>query len=255
MFAWINNMPILCLLLAHRKSLAHAKTIQFRLVGPLVRKVQVSGHATNFSGGFRVSFATNLANVSDGGTSFPRAFRFQVGEFARLLSYRRAIFETFDQLLDWHIRCVIFRRFPSKERRAMSSSQILFATDFSEKDLRAFEASCKLAAEWNAQLYVLHVLDPRESAKSESRRTITEMEFERFSPDDSRIDCVHHTLMGDAPQQIVNFAQDNQSSLIVLGTQGRGGLARLFSGSVAEFVDETRKMPSDDAARNRCCST
>jgi nucleotide-binding universal stress UspA family protein len=48
---------------------------------------------------------------------------------------------------------------------------------------------------------------------------------------------------GTAAEEIVRYAQANGFGLIVVGTHGRRGVARLALGSVAEHVVRTAKVP------------
>jgi len=50
-------------------------------------------------------------------------------------------------------------------------------------------------------------------------------------------------LVGDAPEEIVNYAKSEVIDLIIMGTHGRKGLDRLFFGSVAEKVIKTASVP------------
>jgi nucleotide-binding universal stress UspA family protein len=50
--------------------------------------------------------------------------------------------------------------------------------------------------------------------------------------------------MSDEPHdEIIRYANDEDIDLIVMGTHGRGGLARLLMGSVAEKVVRTARCP------------
>lgn len=125
----------------------------------------------------------------------------------------------------------------------MSSNSILFATDFSDRDLEAFKSSCQLALDWNAKLHIVHVLDPREAVKPPSRQTNPDREFVRFIPEDFGIEFKQTVLTGDADEEILRFAEDKNVALIVLGTHGRKGVQRVFSGSIAEKIMRHAKCP------------
>ena len=125
----------------------------------------------------------------------------------------------------------------------MNLNQVLFATDFSDGDLEAFKSSCKLALDWNAKLHIVHVEDPRESVKPANRRTSPERELVRFIPENFGIDYSQEVLVGDAAEEILCFADKIGATLIVLGTHGRDGMRRFFSGSVAEEIMRKAKCP------------
>jgi nucleotide-binding universal stress UspA family protein len=50
-------------------------------------------------------------------------------------------------------------------------------------------------------------------------------------------------VVGDAPEEIVSYAEKEGIDLIIMGTHGRKGLDRLFFGSVAEKVIKTASVP------------
>jgi len=127
---------------------------------------------------------------------------------------------------------------------------ILFAADFSENSWEAFRSACSLAAEGEARLYVLHVVEPDLVVKtpnylglgpvptSETERV---QEFLKgrmggvYVPNDS-IDVEYRTREGDASVEIVRMADEIGADLIAMGTHGRRGLRRLLAGSVAAMV-------------------
>jgi nucleotide-binding universal stress UspA family protein len=57
------------------------------------------------------------------------------------------------------------------------------------------------------------------------------------------VEALTVTAEGDAVDEILRIAEENNCGLIVLGTHGRGGLPRLFLGSVAEGVLRRSKVP------------
>ena len=129
----------------------------------------------------------------------------------------------------------------------MNIKRILAATDFSEASVVAVETALNLAIESKAILYLLHVLelpsgvDPmvgllkpplsewREDAMQALERLIPEnLEEER---------AVEKVIVMGAPTtEIAQFAEEKAADMIVIGTHGRRGLARLLMGSTAEAL-------------------
>jgi nucleotide-binding universal stress UspA family protein len=135
----------------------------------------------------------------------------------------------------------------------MNNHNILFATDFSDRDNTAFSVACDLALKASARLVILHVQDPRYEALSKSTRKDPKAEFARYLPTDYAVNFDHVLRVGDADEQILQFAEANDTDLIILGTHGRSGLSRAFAGSVAEKVlrnGNTPVMTIRDAAQN-----
>ena len=56
-------------------------------------------------------------------------------------------------------------------------------------------------------------------------------------------DVIGQVLVGSAPKKIVEYANDHDVDIIVMGTHGRGGLAHFLMGSVAERVVRTAPCP------------
>jgi nucleotide-binding universal stress UspA family protein len=100
---------------------------------------------------------------------------------------------------------------------------VLVATDFGEASQAALEYGRHVARLTGAALHVLHVV----------RHVVA---------DTIGADTVIVTSNSPA-RSIVAYAKDAQIDLIVLGTHGRGGVAHLFMGSVAERVVRTAPCP------------
>src|SRR5262245_37856393 len=61
-------------------------------------------------------------------------------------------------------------------------------------------------------------------------------QLEEIRPLNPDVEVRHAFLVGDPAEQILRRADEEGADLIVLGTHGRTGLARLLMGSVAETV-------------------
>ncbi len=120
---------------------------------------------------------------------------------------------------------------------------ILFATDFSGRDLAAFKSVCRLALGWEAKLLVLHVQDPHFSDLPKAKQKDPKVEFTNFIPTDLAIEFDHFLKIGDPGKEILRFIQEHSVDMIALGTHGRTGRNRVFSGSVAEAVMRSANCP------------
>ena len=135
---------------------------------------------------------------------------------------------------------------------------ILVATDFSQPSDAAFSYGRALARTFNATLHVVHVVGHISSliygAEAYSV-SIPELQEEietaaRKQMADLVVDSDGSPLMrpvlltSDAPAvAIVDYAGREHIDLIVTGTNGRGGMAHLLMGSVAERVVRTAPCP------------
>jgi nucleotide-binding universal stress UspA family protein len=126
---------------------------------------------------------------------------------------------------------------------------VLHPTDFSDTSQNALNVACALARDYDARLVVLHVATRPSMAYGEgvvppSTADVVHDAQQRLQelvvPDaDVRSECRLET--GNAAATIVGVAQEMGVDLIVMGTHGRSGLARILMGSVAERV--LRKAP------------
>jgi nucleotide-binding universal stress UspA family protein len=120
---------------------------------------------------------------------------------------------------------------------------ILHPTDFSELSDAAFRVACAVARDHGSRLVVLHVVSPPQShgevvarrQDSGYHEDLRRM-LQRVRPEDLAVAVDRRLEDGPAAETILRVARDEGAGLIVLGTQGRGGLGRLLLGSVAERV-------------------
>lgn len=127
--------------------------------------------------------------------------------------------------------------------------KILHPTDFSEHSKAAFDLACALARDYGAELIVVHVNRPMPIFAPDGiavagpieEPAAVQAKLARIRPTDERIKVAHHLFDGDPAEQILKAAHNESADLIVLGTHGTTGLARLLMGSVAESV--LRKSP------------
>ena len=134
---------------------------------------------------------------------------------------------------------------------------ILVATDFSAGAEHAMHTACELSRVYSAPLTVLHVDDPVPYPLPDGYMMYTavqlsaapeelERRLESAKVDAQAAGAVHvetRLLQGAPATQIVRFAKDEDYDLIVMGTHGRRGVARLLLGSVAACVVQTSECP------------
>jgi nucleotide-binding universal stress UspA family protein len=128
---------------------------------------------------------------------------------------------------------------------------ILHPTDLSDRSEFAFRLACALARDYGARLILLHVtsrpvigyVEGLVPPQSESRLRALHEELHRLSVPDPRISVEHRLREGDPVAEILAVAQESSADLIVMGTHGRTGLARLLMGSVAEQVVRRAACP------------
>ena len=113
-------------------------------------------------------------------------------------------------------------------------SRILFCADFSENSERALEYALFVTAEYDAELTLLHVLEEVGSpAKTEETIARAAEQLDKLIPSERRQTLKIETAVriGKPYREIIQFAQEAQMDLVVMGVRGRGALDRAVFGS------------------------
>jgi universal stress protein A len=138
-------------------------------------------------------------------------------------------------------------------------SKILYATDYSKASARALDEAINLAKQNNADLLVVHVIEPvssyvtaedyggaelymrlEETTKREAQASMKKL-MDQLQK--SKVKATSLLLKGMAYDQIVKAAKSRRVDMIVIGTHGRTGLSKLFMGSVAGKVVSMAHCP------------
>jgi len=141
----------------------------------------------------------------------------------------------------------------------MTVNQILVASDFSESADAAFLYGRELAIRFGARVHLLHVAQDiyinmlgaanylsmapviQNQIEEDARRHLRELVGAKGDGEPDTVTCV---LTASSPAvAIVEYARANSIDLIVIGTHGRGAVAHLFLGSVAERVVRLAPCP------------
>jgi nucleotide-binding universal stress UspA family protein len=129
---------------------------------------------------------------------------------------------------------------------------ILYATDFSDLAANAFHAAFALARAHGARLILLYVKPPEETIQGEFGLLPPEPEdsddeildrLDELVPEDSPVQVDRMVADGEPAEAIVQVAKDEHCDVIVMGTHGRKGLARLFHAHVADSVTRSAPCP------------
>lgn len=130
--------------------------------------------------------------------------------------------------------------------------KILVPTDFSEHSAKAMLYGAELAKKFGAELHLMHAVEqtplmygegayvpPETEAEIEAAATEQLESLVADAGDD--VTVVRRVEHGHPFVETVRYAKENDIGLIVLGTHGRGAIAHMLLGSVAEKV--VRKAP------------
>src|SRR5262245_58020906 len=137
--------------------------------------------------------------------------------------------------------------------------RILVATDFGEPAEVALRYGRELARTFGASLEVLHVCDKvigrelgLDAVTIDDAKLQSEIEASAHKHLEALLDAEDRTMLKATPvlkisgaraQSIVEYAKESRADLIVMGTHGRGTMAHLLVGSVAERVVRTAPCP------------
>jgi nucleotide-binding universal stress UspA family protein len=136
-------------------------------------------------------------------------------------------------------------------------STILFATDFSEISEYAFEYAYTLTRKYDSRLIIMHVINepvdlrgfyvPHISFDSLEQEIIDAAEKMMVKFCAGRLQDLpkHETVIasGIPYEEILRKVDDDDVSLVVLGTHGRAGIDHLLFGSTAERVVRRARCP------------
>jgi nucleotide-binding universal stress UspA family protein len=138
----------------------------------------------------------------------------------------------------------------------ISLKKILVPTDFSEYSNNALKYGCALSEKFSSELHLLHVLQdlvamvpepglafPPPGNYMQELQASAEQALKQLPEDGWACGptVIRATRNGPPFVEIVRYAREHAIDLIVIGTHGRGGLAHMLLGSVAEKV--VRKSP------------
>ncbi|MFB6300176.1 MAG: universal stress protein [Halobacteriales archaeon] len=130
--------------------------------------------------------------------------------------------------------------------------RILVPTDGSDGTTRAVDQAVDLAATFDATLHTIYVVDNTSLPADVSAGSILEA-LERTgeeatgsvvtAAESADVKVESDVLHGTPHRTIVEYAEDNDIDLIVMGTHGRSGLDRYLLGSVTEKVVRLARIP------------
>jgi nucleotide-binding universal stress UspA family protein len=136
--------------------------------------------------------------------------------------------------------------------------RVLTPIDFSDCSKRAQEYACALVDQFQAELYLLHVLhdlaplmldggtmyalptDYFEEQKQSAEKALARLPSAEWSQGKA---VIRELRIGNPFVEIVRYAQEQEIDIIVIGTHGRSAISHLLLGSVAEKVVRSAPCP------------
>ncbi len=141
----------------------------------------------------------------------------------------------------------------------LNVNKILYPTDFSQAAAHAMPFAVWLAEQFDAELHLLHALvlhadDPGNIAHRFPNVEELYESLHKTAEEQLGVTAAEHASSGlvvqqaqrrgiSAPGLILDYVEENDIDLVVMGTHGRRGLRRLLLGSVAEEVVRLAPCP------------
>ena len=138
-------------------------------------------------------------------------------------------------------------------------TDILIPTDFSENNANALQYGFVVAQTFAATLHLIHVIEPSDELEAlanlpesvaldlhvPSPVIRAEMRLESLTRQDlpGEYNITRFTSIGTPSVEILNYAQNHNIDLMVVGTHGYTGLEHVLLGSVAEQVVQKSVCP------------
>jgi nucleotide-binding universal stress UspA family protein len=142
----------------------------------------------------------------------------------------------------------------------VSYDRILIPTDGSEASEVTVEHGIELAEKFDAEVHVIHIVDVRVQDThdiydhlvgnlKEAGRNATESIQEEF--EEKNLKASTEVIEGIPHKEIINFSEENDIDLILMGTEGKTGLDRILLGSTTEKVLRTSDIPVMTVRKNK----
>jgi nucleotide-binding universal stress UspA family protein len=123
-------------------------------------------------------------------------------------------------------------------------NRILFCTDFSDNSLRALSHALSLTAEYNAELTLLHVLKDVPGASIIDEAIAMEQLDHLIPTEKPKAGSIRSMVRrGSAYQQIIQFALEARTDLVIMAVRGRGALNAAVFGSTTYRVIQLGPSP------------
>lgn len=124
-----------------------------------------------------------------------------------------------------HLRCPVLVCGPQCRRNYQIPNSIMLATDLSIGSLRPAQYASALAAEFRAQLTIVHVLTDSEMDNNQKRRAATEIDELIPAVTELRKKAHYSIRNGDPACELLRIAKQQNTNLIVMGVDEKGIMA------------------------------
>lgn len=133
-------------------------------------------------------------------------------------------------------------------------NKILVPTDFSPNSLIALTYAAEIAQRSGSELHLINVIEPSlnmATMQSDStKENVVKERLDKIAIESktasrvfSNLKIFPHILAGDTINAILNYTENEEIDLIVMGTTGASGLKEMFMGSIASGTIGKTKVP------------
>ena len=133
-------------------------------------------------------------------------------------------------------------------------NHIIVPVDLEEHTEKLIEYAAYIAGKLDAKLTIIHVVEPFPAIGDIElgMATIQEYTQNRIRHAQNFLDtlakpytdCEKKILQGEIVDEIVDYAKEKETEIIVIGTHGNKGIEKLLLGSVAERVVKAAHCPT-----------
>ncbi len=126
------------------------------------------------------------------------------------------------------------------EHDNFAPKNLVFATDFEEEGLTAFDKAQKFAKDLGTKMHLLYVNTPGNFNTSSQINAKMKKFVKGLGEEDYTL-----TVYNDfsVEKGILQFAKDTNADIIGMGTHGRKGISHFFNGSISEDLVNHANMP------------
>jgi nucleotide-binding universal stress UspA family protein len=157
-------------------------------------------------------------------------------------------------------------------KKIMNIKKVVCPIDFSDNSKLIAESAAYIAGTFKAAIHLVFVVQNFEdySGFFVPQMTMPNLEQELFSGAEERMvlfcnenadafkqagvsEVVNKVFVGDVGEQIVQYADEIQGDLIIMGTHGYKGLEKIMFGSIAAKVVRSARCPVMTINPYTCC--
>lgn len=131
-----------------------------------------------------------------------------------------------------------------KEQSNVSFDDVVFATDFAEESIEAYQKAMKVLSALAENVHLVHINTPFSDFKSSTEIEKKVVNFlQKAEGNIDKLNSINYVADYTIEKGIFNFSNVVGGDLIALITHGRKGFAHYFTGSVTEDIANHATLP------------